>query len=460
MNISRLFMTLTVVGSISLFSSPTLAAEDDLVFLPHIEGKQVYIPKELRNNNWEDSLSLWSCYRMKLLPDFAIFWQKGFGNDLKNPPQLKGNDMHVDLNNLSDKLEKFYAYYKDSLQFIRPGSNADKYRMFVMLQYSLEGTAYGGDYDKLIGAFWVAPNRIHDQALNCVAHELGHSFQLQIACDRKAQDKAAGKEFREWQGGSFYEMTSQWMLWHVNPYWQRDETFHWEAFRKLSHRAFLHWDNAYHSPYVLEYWSEKRGLPFIASIFREGQDGEDPVEVYKRLTGLSQEAFNDEIFEANRHTIDLDFNYARRETRPYRQGFTTLLSPQKDGWMVVSPKNCPENYGFNAIPLSIPQAGKKVHVSFEGLTSADGYHIINKEAAGWRYGFVAVTKDDHCIYTPAAKATKGKITYTIPKDTSIEALYLVVMGAPKRHWHNPEPQKEACAQWPYRIRLKGTSILH
>ena len=59
--------------------------------------------------------------------------------------------------------------------------------MMVMINYSLEGTAYGGDYDQQIGALWAAPNRIQDEKLNCVAHELGHSFQAQISCDGEGE---------------------------------------------------------------------------------------------------------------------------------------------------------------------------------------------------------------------------------------------------------------------------------
>ena len=57
----------------------------------------------------------------------------------------------------------------------------------VMVNYSLEGTAYGGTYDDFIGALWVTPNRIQDQKLNCLAHELGHSFQLQIMADKTGE---------------------------------------------------------------------------------------------------------------------------------------------------------------------------------------------------------------------------------------------------------------------------------
>lgn len=32
---------------------------------------------------------------------------------------------------------------------------------------------------------------------------------------------------------------------------------------KLTHKAYLHLENIYHSPYVLEYWGMKRGLPLL-----------------------------------------------------------------------------------------------------------------------------------------------------------------------------------------------------
>ena len=54
--------------------------------------------------------------------------------------------MAVDLENLKYQLERFYLFYRDSLKFVKPGSQSEKYRMMSMIQYSLEGTAYGGDY--------------------------------------------------------------------------------------------------------------------------------------------------------------------------------------------------------------------------------------------------------------------------------------------------------------------------
>ena len=416
----------------------------------NFKGKEIYIPTDLQGMDLQDTASLWSFHRMCCTDNLAIFWQKGFGSDLSNPPRLEGHDMHVDLNNLSEKLEHFYTFFRDTLQFSKPGSNCDRYRMMVMLNYSLEGTAYGGDYDGVIGGLWVAPNRIQDEKLNCMAHELGHSFQAQITCDGQGE---------AWGGSGFFEMASQWMLWQVNPDWQTDERYHWEAFTKLSHKAFLHLENIYHSPYVLEYWGVKHGRPFIAEMFRQGKRGEDPVITYKRMTGLSQSAFCDEMFDACRHFINWDFERVWKNSRPYANRYTCKLVGQPDGWYQVAAENCPENYGFNAIPLTVPGAGQEVKVEFEGIDKAvEEYNSVNPDKAGWRYGFVAVTADGKSVYGEMGTQKNGKVSFKTPSDKKLSHLWLVVMGAPAEHWMNPMPDgKVKDAQWPYRIKLGGTS---
>ena len=291
--------------------------------VPMPSGKEIYIPKDLQGMDLQNPDSKWSYHRMAYTDNFVIFWEKGFGNDLSNPPQLEGHDMKVDLSNLTEKLESFYHFFRDTLKFSKPGSKCDKYRMMVMLNYSLEGTAYGGDYDGEIGALWIAPNRVQDKKLNCIAHELGHSFQAQISCDGEGE---------AWGGCGFFEMTSQWMLWQVNPEWITDEKYHWDAFMKLTHKAYLHLENIYHSPYVLEYWGMKRGLPFIAELYRQGKQGEDPVITYKRMAGLDQKQFCDEMFDAYRHFINWDFPRVWKETRPYANKYTTIRPIEWLSW--------------------------------------------------------------------------------------------------------------------------------
>ena len=127
--------------------------------------------------------SQWSFKRSIETDDLILMWERGFGSDTSNPPMLEGKPMSFNLTNLRDRVQEFYHFFRDTLAFSLPGSKADKYKMMVMVNYSLDGTAYGGTYDNFIGALWVAPNRIQDAKMNCMAHELGHSFQLQIPAD-------------------------------------------------------------------------------------------------------------------------------------------------------------------------------------------------------------------------------------------------------------------------------------
>ena len=106
------------------------------------QGKEVYIPQDLRDNDFTKAASKWSFARCAYTDDVIVFWEKPFGPDLSKAPDLEGHNMKVDLMNLMGRIQTFYDYYKNDLKFIKPGSNADKYRMMVMLNYSLEGTAY------------------------------------------------------------------------------------------------------------------------------------------------------------------------------------------------------------------------------------------------------------------------------------------------------------------------------
>ncbi|MCD8292922.1 MAG: DUF6055 domain-containing protein [Prevotellaceae bacterium] len=439
-------------------------------------GKEIYIPKRWRGMDLQDPESEWSYHRMACTENIAIFWQKGFGDDLSNPPALEGHPMQVDLPNLMEKLEHFYVFYRDTLKFVKPGSKSERYRMMVMLNYSLEGTAYGGDYDGVVGALWVAPNRIQDERLNCMAHELGHSFQMQMMADGDCTSLG--------DGCSFLEMVSQWMLWQVNPLWVEDEEFHWEAFTRLAHKAFLHLDNIYNSPYVLEYWSMKHGVEFIGELMRQGLKGEDAAMTYMRLKGLSVEAFSDEMFDAYRHFVDWDLERVWQPMRPYANRWEApSFVDAGGGWQRIAAGNCPENYGFNVVSLPLPKPGETVEVSFRGEAGMEGYVSLQPEEAGWRYGLVAVTEEGKPVYGEAASAAEGTVRYTAT-DALPACLWLVVMGAPQVYhadafamlpevsapapdgeWGTvgppeetpeaelPDMERRPDAQWPYSIKV-------
>jgi len=394
--------------------------------------KKIYIPENLRSMDLEADTSQWSFRRSIETADLIFMWERGFGGDVSNPPSLDGHPMAFDLQNLRDRVQTFYHFFRDTLGFVTPHhpSKADRYKMMVMVMYSLDGTAYGGTYDNFIGALWVAPNRIQDTKLNCMAHELGHSFQSQIMADSIGDC---------WGGSGFFEMASQWMLWQVNPDWLTDENYHFEAFKNLTHKAFLHLENIYHSPYVLQWWSDLHGRKVIAELFRQGKIGEDPVLTYQRMNNLSQAAFCDEMLRGYQHLVNFDFRHAQRETRPYACTFDTELELTPSGWL--RPKEYPEGYGFNAIKLDsrVNLSSRKFKLRLKGS------HL--------RHGFVGVTTDGDCLYSPVNASS-----FTVPKGKRLQHLYLVVMGAPARHADvminsGAEQESPAYRQFPYEFQL-------
>lgn len=402
---------------------------------PAVAQKRVYIPKELRSIDFTCDSSRYSWMHSAQTRDLVFFWEKGFGDDPANPPQLDGHPMRFNLENLKTRVQQFYYFFRDTLRFSLPGSKADRYKMMVMINYSLDGTAYGGTYDDFIGALWVAPNRIQDRKLNCLAHELGHSFQLQIQADSLSPC---------WGGGGFFEMTSQWMLWQVNPDWLTDENYHFEAFKRLTHKAYLDGSNAYHSPYVIEYWAEKHGRTSIADLYRDSRLGEDPVMTYQRHYGISQRQFCDEMIDCYQRLVNLDYRHAYRETRRYACQFSTPMEASGKGW---SPKAdfVPEDYGFNAIRLAGCQSGRKVTAN---VTASDQA----RRQGGLRYGLVTVTAAGKAVY--GKPASKGSVSMRLPSEP-LKAVYLVVMGAPARHQRLSHDAKEPNRQYPYTVSFSS-----
>lgn len=412
---------------------PQSVSSSDNALIP--KGKAIYIPEELRGQDWNDKESEWSFHRMACTENVACFWQKGFGDDLSCPPDLEGKPMKIDLQNLLARIEYFYQYYRDILRFTLPGSNAEKYRMMVMLNYSLDGTAYGGSYDNVIGALWIAPNRVQDKTLNCIAHEIGHSFQIQISCDGQGGG----------MGGGVFEMCSQWMLWLVNPNWVTDENYHWEAFRKLFHKRFLDGENIYHSPYVLEYWSQTRGPEVMGNLFRGGQQGEDPAMTYMRLYDVSLEAMGDEMYDCYSRLVTFDDTRIHTRCKQYAEQLQTPMMTNADGTLSPEADRVAGVYGFNVVKLP----AKAGTVEFTGKVDAakDGY----------RWGVVLVDGDANATYLPMQRSNKGKIAYTPNADT--RAAYLVVVGCPAdkyepQSWGRRGEKEDAERTYPFVIKVK------
>lgn len=416
--------------------------------------KERYIPAKVwrvpEGNDYNDANSDYSYSRMIESDNIAMFWHKEYGNDPTiNTDATKTFDPKIAI----IACERFYNFYVDELKLVEKGNSiSDKYKLLIYIFGGDENTAFGGGEEE-VGILWTPAKRMHKPPYGALAHEIGHSFQYMSRADSKTGP-----------GGPVMEMSAQYMLWQVYPEWMTFENYHLIDFLKGTHYAFLHPENMYHSPYVLEYWSEKHGKEFWGNLCRATQKGEDVVMTYKRMNSLTQDQFNDEMFYASRKFITWDLKRVDDVAKPYRNMHKAKLKKNEEGWFQIDSINCPQNYGYNGIKLNVPKAGTKVKVNFKGIVGANGYSAVKTDKAGWRYGFIASLKNGSRVYGDINKEDNETITFKTPKNT--EYLWLVVMGAPTEHWSFPERRREKKsvepepdAQWPYQIKLSGASIV-
>ncbi len=420
--------------------------ENNLVSKELLLPAKVYLVPE--GNDYNNTESEYCYKRMVQSPNIALFWHKEFGDD---PMANHNEEKRFNANEALKECERFYDYYVNDLKLVKKGNSlSDKYKLLIYVFGGDEATAFGGGEDDKIGILWTPATRINKKPFGALAHEMAHCFQY-----------IADKDNGHGPTGPIMEMSAQYMLWQVYPQWMTFENYHLVDFLKGTHYSFLHPVNMYHSPYVLEYWSNKHGKEFFGQLCRETQEKEDPVMTYKRINSLSQEQFNDEIFDAARRFITWDMKRIEKEAKPYANRHSTRMEPLKDGWFRIAPSNCPQNYGYNGIKLKVPSSGTKVILNFKGIAGADGYSNVKTELAGWRYGFLASLKNGRRVYSEIFKDPNGIVSFVTPKNT--EYLWLVVSGAPTEHWtktmgRNSNAGDNPDEHWPYQIKIAGTTL--
>lgn len=451
--VSALAMVFAITGSLSVRAAPSDEISDWKIDQPM---KELYLPKEVgrvpTGNDYNDPDSDYSFTRMVEGPNVAIFWHREYGDvPMNNPDERRTFNPY----RMLEEIERYTRFYINEMEYVKKGESiSDDKKLLVYVFGGDGGTAFGGGAENAVGVFWTPAVRVTREPYGVIAHELAHSFQFISRVD-------SGTGAR----GGIGEMAAQYFLWQVLPEWQTFENYHLGSFMEKTHYAFLHSTNIYHSPYVIEYWSNKHGLTFWGELNRNTDRGEDVVETYKRMQAMSQEEFNDEMFDAVRRFITWDMPRIQEFSRPYRNQHESELIAADGGWHRIAPSRVPQNYGYNGIQLDVPDAGSEVQLEFKGIAGAEGYAAKNLELAGWRYGFVAYTSDERRIYSDTWKSPESTVTFTVPEGT--ENLWLVVMGAPEEHFpvaprrgrgnsdDSDEPAEEA---WPYQIRLTHTTI--
>lgn len=429
--------------------------------------------------------SRFSFARYRQSEHFFVFWDKKFGDE-PNGPSVP-TSMRVDIDDLLAKAEQFFDTNVGKLHMATLGqgkSQLDRYKMQIYLLYQEEWLATGSGYDNTIGALWVNPSTCQP-AGSTIAHEVGHSFQYQVYCDKLLQGEADNMQhgFRYGfstdgkAGCSYWEQCAQWQAHQDYP----EEMFNYQndTWRANYHRIFYHEFMRYASYWLQWYWVDKHGIDCYSRIWRESAFPQDPIEAYTALyNGGDMQRTYDELYDYAAHMVYYDIPGVRQyATKTAKGNYNTELYRRADGKYQVGYASTPGTAGFNVVRL-YASPGKEVSVKVEALAAgsvladrdpgkqvdADGkvksivkkYNTQANTAGGFRYGFVAIV-DSVPVYSPMSKGSSGTARYTVPADA--DQLYFVISASPAKYnrvaWDDTEANDE---QWPYALTVKGTDV--
>lgn len=450
--LSFLSISLIFLSCSSCSSSDDTNKKEEPTEEPTITKKEVKIPlKTLKENKFNEPNSNFSDKYSAQSDNIVIFWDKSFGLD---PEKYSDKSRRFSPKEILEEGEKIYNFYTDKLAFAdRKTSIASKYKMILWMYNDDNSTAYGWG-EEGIGMMWFRPSRIQGHPYCALGHEMGHSFQCIIEADGG----------RGYSGTPLPEFTSQWMIWQYFPDWTTIEKYHLDAYMNNTHYSILHSENMYHAPQFMEYWSTKHGQSIIAKLWSGVKGNENIIAAYQRITNITQEEFNNEIYDAATKYITWDLPRIREYCIPYRNQHKSKLFKTNDEWYQIDESKTPQSYGYNAIRLNTPAAGETISINFKGIASNKQVQNNIKVTPEWRYGFVAVNKNGDAYYGDMNKAINElnkSVDFTVTGD--IEYLWLVVTGAPAEHDNiqlNSSEQKNAeknPVTFPYQIKIKGTS---
>lgn len=422
-------------------------------------NKQIYVPTWMLGDV-NNPTNAWTMTRSKQSKNWIVFWEAGYGEE---PGVLVHGNFRFDVDELLRVAEQSFEFYADSLKFITRGqSKTDQYKMIIRVRYTSDWEASGSGVDNMIGLLtltaWSAQAAGHT-----LAHEVGHCFQYQVHCDNNDQNGwMYGFGANSSGGNGWWEQCAQWQAFKIYPAQQfTDGRF--ANYLNTAHKHILHEAPRYDNYFIHDYFTYRHGMDMIGRLWNESKKPEDPVETYKRITGITQSQFNDEMHEraARFTTWDIPALKSYGASKISSRAQTKMIANGEDFWL-IDPTVCPENYGYNVIKLNAPQTATRVTVTFEGKAGLEGYRKQYVTMAGWRYGFVALQNDGTRVYGDIASASytepNGVLNFECPANT--KQLWLVVVGAPSAHWrHAWDDDDSNDEQWPYRVRFNNTNLL-
>lgn len=410
--------------------------------------KEIYIPNEWQQPNGLD----YSFDRFAQSGNFIIFWGPLAGSDPTQAP----SDIAFDPQFVLNTAEDLYKFYIDTIQFVNDDEGLlHQYKIILVMLHTwpgVEGWAFGGNYDGTVGAMWMHPHAASSGPT--LAHEFTHTLQ------NYAWMLNPGHGFIDSSYvGFFWETHAEFMALQKYPSvalefdmarWLNTCQFHWSSTRH-HYQAFV----------FLQYIKELDGISMINRMWNEANIGEHPLETYKRLKGITQEALNDLFGDYAMHNVNWDYSIGdllrERVTTldPKFVAHPTFIPEAVDtsrGWYRIPNHLAPQDYGYNIIrlyPKELEGCDKRiVQINLKGQDIFPDY-----EVAGWRFGIVAVDENHQTRFSPLYHSG-DEVIFELEADE--EQVYLVVTGAPVEHhnyaWEIGFPK---IYRYPYEFRIEN-----
>ena len=295
-----------------------------------------------------------------------------------------------------------------------------------------------------------------------VAHEIGHSFQYQTACDlvlnKKTSDiYSVAFRYDQGQGSTFWEQTAQWQAYQMVP----EETFtnyNFTGFCDNCHRHFAHEDMRYGSYFFHYYWVDKYGIDAVANVWRSARKPKDALESYMAAYGIGIDEFNAQVYDYAARVATWDFEQIRTEGARHAGAVSWKGADDGSGYWKVDPSKAPEATGFNIIRLAaVP--GQELTLDFAGMPNAAGYNKSgDAKQAGWTMGFVSLGEDlSTRTYSESSTATAATNNYATVKWTvpaGAKYVWAVIACTPTTYiTHLWDENNTNDRHWPYKVKF-------
>ncbi|GGN35127.1 hypothetical protein FHR83_006115 [Actinoplanes campanulatus] len=434
---------LVVLLAITLLTGVSLAPR--LVTPAAAAAKTVYIPAR-----WTQTGEVpWTANRSRESTNFILLWGEKSGTN----PVAAPSPYNFDPANIISQLENLYSFYVNTMQFTPETGLLAQHKIIVIItntwnRTELNAWATGGSVDGRVGVINLAPGAALPGSWG-VAHELAHVFQNYTFLGR------SGYGFTDASAGTFWETSAEFMAMQALPTTAAGDLTRWLRSENLYYSSSRH---HYGNWMLAQYIKDRDGLAMFNRMWNEARSTEHPLEVYRRITGITQAELNRRLGEYATRTVTYDFGnrstlmpfinnvYGAGFLNAYNGGNVEAVNAGLGHYRINS-RVAPSDYGFNKIKLVPSTDGGLVKVRLKGHAETG--------ATGWTFGLVAV-RNGTPRYSPLFTGTDGQIDFQL--QTGETDVWLVVTGTPGAvpHYGFLDGYTKA-RRFPYEFRVSGAT---